>query len=252
MILETLTGYPVVEEGRPDLVSMFEQDLDTADKLSGHLDKRASWHPHRDRVAILHDVADQCLEPRRRKRPSVVDVIPKLEEVREGAEALPVTTDGRECIICLREDSEMSGWMMLRPCGMCAAGLRCRAASAPSAGGGCRSPLMRSCRSCQCCSASTSRHQAPNCYCPPALGSICPCAYRFRINSSSSPVADSVALPPSSMSLTSPISSDVVFAIAPTSSNPALSCLLHCRQSDEGKRRRMRRGGGVRFFILKT
>ena len=74
----------MVEEGRPDLVSMFEQDLDTADKLSGHLDKRASWHPHRARVAILHDIADQCLEPRRRKRPSVVDVIPKLEEVRQG------------------------------------------------------------------------------------------------------------------------------------------------------------------------
>ena len=107
----------MVEEGRPDLVSMFEQDLDTADKLSGHLDKRASWHPHRDRVSMLHDIADQCLEPRRRKRPSVVDVIPKLEEVRQGAEALPVTTDGRECLICLREDSEVSGWVHLRPCG---------------------------------------------------------------------------------------------------------------------------------------
>jgi hypothetical protein len=117
VVIETLTGYAVVEDGRADLVSMFEQDLDTADKLSAHLDRRASWHQHQDRVATIHGIADQCLEPRRHKRASVEDIIRGLEEVRRGAEALPVTTEGRECLVCLREEAEVSGFVMLRPCG---------------------------------------------------------------------------------------------------------------------------------------
>ena len=117
VIIETLTGYAVLEEGRPDLVSMYEQDLDTADKLRAHLDKRADWRQHQDRVAVLHNTADQCLEPRRNRRPEVVDIIPGLEEARRGAEALTVTTEGRECLVCLRDEAEMSGWLMLRPCG---------------------------------------------------------------------------------------------------------------------------------------
>ena len=117
VIIETLTGYAVLEEGRADLVTMFEQDLDTAGKLRAHLDRRASWHQHQDRVATLHGIADQCLEPRRHKRASVEDIIPGLEEVRRGAEALPVMTEGRECLVCWKEEEEVSGWVMLRPCG---------------------------------------------------------------------------------------------------------------------------------------
>ena len=37
--------------------------------------------------------------------------------MRRGAEALPVTTEGRECLVCLREEAEVSGFVMLRPCG---------------------------------------------------------------------------------------------------------------------------------------
>lgn len=119
VMIEALTGYRVLAPARdrPDLMSMFEQDLDTADKLSAHLDQRASWEQHKERVGVLHDLADRCLEARRNRRPEVVDIIPALEEVRRGAEVLPVTTDGRECLVCLREDSEVCGWMMLRPCG---------------------------------------------------------------------------------------------------------------------------------------
>ena len=119
VIIETLTGYRVLAPARdrPDLMSMFEEDLDTADKLSAHLDKRASWQLHKERVAALHEIADRCFEARRNRRPEVVDIIPGLEEVRRGAEALPVTTEGRECLVCWREEAEVSGWIMLRPCG---------------------------------------------------------------------------------------------------------------------------------------
>ena len=119
VIIETLTGYRVLAPARdrPDLMSMFEQDLDTADRLSAHLDKRASWQLHKERVAVLHDMADRCFEARRHRRPEVVDIVPGLEEVRRGAEALPVMTEGRECLVCLREEAEVSGWVMLMPCG---------------------------------------------------------------------------------------------------------------------------------------
>ena len=144
VILEALTGYPVIfaapVSGKPDLMALFEEDLaGSPDQLAAHLDKRASWHQHRERVSVLHDVAERCLELRRHKRPEVSDLIPELEEVRRGAEAVPAVTDpGRECDVCLRGDAEISGWVMLRPCGHvcvcreCAVGLaecpKCRQA----------------------------------------------------------------------------------------------------------------------------
>jgi len=132
VVLEALTGYSVMAPvaGRPDLMALFEEDLGSPDKLVAHLDKRASWHQHKEHVAVLYDLAERCLEHRRNRRPEVSDIIPELEEVRRGAEAVPAVTDpGRECDVCLRGDAEISGWVMLRPCGHvcvcreCAAGL---------------------------------------------------------------------------------------------------------------------------------
>lgn len=141
VILEALTGYPVIAPlaGRPNLMALFEEDLGSPDKLAAHLDKRASWHQHKESVAVLHDIADRCLEPRSHRRPEVCDIIPELEEARRGAAALPVAVDsGRECAVCLQGDAEISGWLMLRPCGHvcvcreCAVGLaecpKCRQA----------------------------------------------------------------------------------------------------------------------------
>jgi hypothetical protein len=146
VILEALTGYPVIftapVSGKPDLMALFEEDLaGSPDQLAAHLDKRASWHQHRERVSVLHDVAERCLESRRHKRPEVSDLIPELEEVRRGAEAAPLPAEAgpcRECAVCLQGDAEISGWVMLRPCGHvcvcreCAAGLvecpKCRRA----------------------------------------------------------------------------------------------------------------------------
>ena len=66
---------------------------------------------------MLHDMADRCFEVHRRRRLEVVDIVPWPEEVRRGAEALPVMTEGRECLVCLDGEEEVSGWVMLRPCG---------------------------------------------------------------------------------------------------------------------------------------
>ena len=142
VVLEALTGHSVLAPvpGRPNLMAMWEEDLDSPNKLVAHLDKRASWPEHKERVAKLHSIADRCLEPRRTRRPTLVDLIPELEEVRHGAEALPdaATDPGRECAVCLRGDAEIKGWAMLRPCGHvcvcreCAVGLsqcpKCRQA----------------------------------------------------------------------------------------------------------------------------
>ena len=141
VIVEVLTGYPILAPipGKLDLMALFEEDLGSPDKLAAHLDKRASWHQHEERVSVLYGLAERCLELRRNQRPEVGDLIPELEEARRGAEAVPVVMDpGRECDVCLRGDAEISGWMMLRPCGHvcvcreCAAGLsecpKCRRA----------------------------------------------------------------------------------------------------------------------------
>jgi serine/threonine protein kinase len=142
VIVEALTGYPVMAPmaGWPDLMALFEEDLGSPDQLAAHLDKRASWHQHKERVAVLHDIADRCLESRRSRRPEVCDIIAELEEVRRGAAALPeaAADPGRECDVCLQGDAEISGWVMLRPCGHvcvcreCAVGLaacpKCRQA----------------------------------------------------------------------------------------------------------------------------
>jgi hypothetical protein len=42
-----------------------------------------------ERIGRLYDIADRCLELHRKKRPELVKLIPELEEVRRGEEALP-------------------------------------------------------------------------------------------------------------------------------------------------------------------
>ena len=75
--------------GHRNLLSMFHE-LDTADDLVAHLDKRACWDQHKqERIASLFAIADRYLEARRKKRPELVELIPELEEVRRGTEALP-------------------------------------------------------------------------------------------------------------------------------------------------------------------
>ncbi len=76
--------------GHRNLLSKFQDELDTADNLVAHLDKRACWDQHKqERIASLLAIADRCLEARRKKRPELLDLISELEEVRRGTEALP-------------------------------------------------------------------------------------------------------------------------------------------------------------------
>ena len=51
--------------------------------------KRTNWDQHREvRIGRLYDITDRCLELHCKKRPELVKLIPELEEVRHGTEAL--------------------------------------------------------------------------------------------------------------------------------------------------------------------
>ena len=125
VMLEALTGYSILTPatGYINLLCMFEEELDTADKLLPHLDKRlpsTSWDPHEaQQIATLHSIAERCLEHRRNRRPEILDIIPELEAVCQEIEALEPErpeTDNQECVMCFESGSDVS-WMMLRPCG---------------------------------------------------------------------------------------------------------------------------------------
>jgi len=45
--------------GKPDLMVLFEEDFGSPDQLAAHLDKRASWHERRERMAVLRDIAER-------------------------------------------------------------------------------------------------------------------------------------------------------------------------------------------------
>ena len=119
VILESITGYAIHDPapGYSNLLCMFEGELDSANKLLTHLDKRTSWVLHKaQRVAALHSIAERCLEHRRHRRPEMVHLIPELEKMHRETEALPVY-DSRECVVCMGASSDVEGWMMLRTCG---------------------------------------------------------------------------------------------------------------------------------------
>jgi hypothetical protein len=113
-----------------DLLSMFEEDLDNPTKLLAHLHKRACWDQHtQERIGRLHSIAERCLEARRTRRPELVELIPELEELRRGTEALQALDAERavgplveaeaaekECCICLKAE-EVGKLLALVPCG---------------------------------------------------------------------------------------------------------------------------------------
>ena len=73
------------------LLAMFEEELDEPAKLIRHLDGHApgGWDAHTPaHVSVLHEVAIACLEPRRRSRAELADVLPKLEDIRRATLAL--------------------------------------------------------------------------------------------------------------------------------------------------------------------
>ena len=130
VIIETLTGFPVLipAVGHRDLLSMFEEDLDNPTKLLAHLDKRACWDQHKqERISIgrLHIISERCLETCH----TLMKIIPELEEVRRGTEALQALEAERavgpwveaeaaekECCICLKAE-EVGKLLALVPCG---------------------------------------------------------------------------------------------------------------------------------------
>jgi hypothetical protein len=110
-------------------MEMFEEDLHNPTKLLTHLNKRACWDQHKqERIARLHSITERCLS-RRTRRPELVDLIPELEEVRRGTEALPALEAERtvgplveaeaaekECCICLKAE-EVGKLLALVSCG---------------------------------------------------------------------------------------------------------------------------------------
>ena len=121
-MLESLTGYraQAPTPSHASLVDLFENSVDTAEALVGHLDSRASWELHvSDRVPALYGIVERCLEHRRNRRPDIVDLLPDLDEAKRGAAALPSAEESAarlECVICLRGDAEVRGWVVLKPC----------------------------------------------------------------------------------------------------------------------------------------
>jgi len=113
VVLEVLTGYSINNPAQEykNLLLMFEDKFDSPDKLMPHLDSTASWELHKsERVSAFHSIADRCLDLRRNRRPAIVDLIPKLEELRP----LPVM-DRWECVVCMEAGPDVK-WMLLQPC----------------------------------------------------------------------------------------------------------------------------------------
>ena len=93
VILEALTGLPVAAptDGYRTLLSYFEEELETPTQLVQHLDSHASggWDEHvPSHVPALHEMATRCLEARRRRRAELLELIPRLEEIRTATTAL--------------------------------------------------------------------------------------------------------------------------------------------------------------------
>ena len=93
VILEALTGLPVAAPtpGHHTLLSLFEEDLEQPAQLVQCLDRHApgGWGEHVPaHVPALHKMATACLEPRRRRRAEVADLISQLEEMRTATLAL--------------------------------------------------------------------------------------------------------------------------------------------------------------------
>jgi interleukin-1 receptor-associated kinase 4 len=132
VILETLTGLPVCSPAAEhcNLLEMFEDSLDTPTKLLAHLDRRACWDQHtHERIGRLHSIAERCIEMHRKKRAELMELIPELEEVRRGTEALQALEAERavgplveaeaaekECCIFLKAE-EVGKLLALVPCG---------------------------------------------------------------------------------------------------------------------------------------
>ena len=93
VVLEALTGLPVAEptNGYRTLLSYFEEELETPADLVQRLDSHASggWGEHvPSHVPALHEMASKCLESRRRRRAEMIELIPRLEEIRTATMAL--------------------------------------------------------------------------------------------------------------------------------------------------------------------
>jgi interleukin-1 receptor-associated kinase 4 len=87
VMLEALTGLPVQRSAdhHANLLSLFEDEIGTPNDLAGFLDRRdarCTW-PAKLIAAMrpLHEAISRCLEPRKRSRAEVAELIPSLEEV---------------------------------------------------------------------------------------------------------------------------------------------------------------------------
>ena len=111
VIIEALTGLPVLNPttDHSNLLTMFEEDMDTPKELLKHLDARACWDPHTsEHIPVLYNIAERCLEPRPKRRPEAVDLIPEFEKVRHDTEALDTAgaalAEAQECVVCMEQE----------------------------------------------------------------------------------------------------------------------------------------------------
>jgi hypothetical protein len=101
VVLETLTGYTVYSPapGHRNLISIFDQELDTVVKLLAHLDRRACWDQHKqERIG------------------SAPQVLQGLESERTVGPLVTAEASEKECCICLNTE-EVGKLLTLVPCG---------------------------------------------------------------------------------------------------------------------------------------
>ena len=131
VVIETLTASAVCSPGpgHHNLISMFDQELDTVNKLLVHLDSRVCWDQHiQERIGRLHTIGERCLEACHTSHPELVELIPDPEEVRHGTESLQDLETERtvgllveaeavekEYCICLKTE-EVGKFLALVPC----------------------------------------------------------------------------------------------------------------------------------------
>ena len=120
VIIEALTGLPVLNPapGHGNILTMFEEDMDTPEELLKHLDARACWEAHTsEHIPVLYSMAERCLESRPKRRPEVVDLVQAFEKVRRDTEALDpaaaALAAAQECVVCMEQKQSH----VFTPCG---------------------------------------------------------------------------------------------------------------------------------------
>ena len=132
--------------GHEHLLDLFEEQLDEPEGLLQRLDPSlgpAEWEALGAVVRTLHGVIHRCLEPRRKRRATIEELVPVFEEARGTAASGDESAAQEECVICLERPKSH----VIIPCGhrccceICSAMLLSQRKRCPMCQGPCESIL---------------------------------------------------------------------------------------------------------------